>query len=234
MFFSILSSAPLLHLAESEHEQDMIIKPTGNSPVKHLQNLNILDSNCICIHSVWLDDGDLDILAASKAPVILCAQSNYKLASGYSRAAEMVKRGIPIGLGTDGCASNNSLDMFREMGIFSKSHKLRNLDPTLFPSNEVFQIATSGTSQILYPNTSASITQGNRADLALIKIRTPHLTPAYSQDMLIHDTRGNDVDCVIVNGRIVVQDKKIVTFDLEETKERVRELAGQMEKQLIT
>lgn len=219
-----------IHLAESRHEQNMIIDPAGSSPVKHLHNLNILDSNCVCVHTIWLDDEDLDILAASGAHVIICSQSNYKLASGYSRAADMVKRGIKIGLGTDGCASNNSLDMFREMDIFAKSQKAHNLDPTLFPAKQVFQAATSDTSKILGLESSAAISCGHRADLVLLDLESPHLTPFYNQDLLVYGARGSDVDCVIINGRIVVKDKRLLTIELDITQRKVIEFARVLQR----
>lgn len=219
-----------IHLAESKNEQDMIIDPAGSSPVKHLHNLNILDSNCVCVHSIWLDDEDIDILAASGAHVIICSQSNYKLASGYSRAADMAKRGIQIGLGTDGCASNNSLDMFREMDIFAKSQKVHNLDPTLFPANKVLQAATSNTSRIIGLESSSTISCGNRADLVLIDLEAPHLTPFYNQDLLVYGARGSDVDCVIIDGRIVVKDKHLLTIDLDITLKKVIEFAKALQR----
>jgi len=219
-----------IHLAESRHEQGIIIDPAGSSPVKHLHNLNILDSNCVCVHAIWLDDEDLDILAASGAHVIICSQSNFKLASGYSRAADMVKRGIQIGLGTDGCASNNSLDMFREMDMFAKSQKVHNMDPTIFPASQVFQAATSNTNRILGLHSSATVSCGDRADLVLLDLKAPHLSPFYNQDLLVYGARGSDVDCVIVDGRIIVKDKNLLTIDLDITQRKVIEFAKALQR----
>lgn len=222
-----------IHLAESRYEQDMIIDAAGSSPVKHLNNLNILDPNCICVHSVWLDDEDLDILASSNAQVIVCPQSNYKLASGYARVNDMVRRKIPVGLGTDGCASNNSLDMFREMDLFAKSQKAHNQDPTTFPASKVLHMATSGNNGILGFTSPITISPGNRADLILIDLNAPHLTPFYNQDLLVYGARGSDVDCVIVDGKIVVKNKKLLTIDLHETQEKVNELAAAIKGEKI-
>ena len=214
-----------IHLSETQNEQKMVIKPQGRTPVEHLDNLGILDGNCIIIHAVWLDDSDIELIRQSKAKVILCPQSNYKLASGKSPVEKMMNHGIAPGLGTDGAASNNSLDMFREMDLFSKSQKGFYSDPTIFPAKEVFQMATVNTGNILGLEGTGEIKEGNIADLVLLNLNQPHLTPFYNQDLLVYAVKGSDVDTVIINGQIVVKEKHITSFDLEETKEKVRNLA---------
>ena len=105
-----------IHVAESSQEQGMIQTPLGTSPIRHLAALGLLDPQTICIHGVWLDEEDLTLLARHQAGMVVCPQSHLKLASGTAPVTAMLARGIRVGLGTDGCASNNSLDMFREMG----------------------------------------------------------------------------------------------------------------------
>ncbi len=214
-----------IHLAESKAEKEMLIEPAGESPVKHLENLGLLDENCVCVHAIWLDDEDLDFLSRSGAHAVLCPQSNFKLASGISRAAAMTSKGIPIGLGTDGCASNNTLDMFREMDIFAKSQKVFMADPTVFPARQVFSAATTANSKILGLNGPSVIQKGNRADLVLIDLKAPHLTPFYAPDLLIYSCNGRDVDTVIIDGKIVVRNRKITGFDIKRCKEKVRGFA---------
>ena len=123
-----------IHVAETEQEAEMIQGKPGDSPVRHLHKLGVLDSETVCIHAVWLDEQDLDILAETGAAVVVCPQSNLKLASGTAPLQAMLARGIRVGIGTDGAASNNRLDLVREMDICAKLHKLRDLDPVAVPA----------------------------------------------------------------------------------------------------
>ena len=221
-----------IHLAETRQETGMLIDPRGASPVRHLHALGLLGANTVCVHSIWLDDEDLDILAATGASVVTCPQSNLKLASGTARVVEMLARGIGVGLGTDGCASNNSLDMFREMDMLAKVQKLRTLDATALPARQALRCATTGNAAVLALPGLGRLAVGCRADLLLLDLRAPHLTPFYNQDLLVYAARGSDVHTVIVDGKVVVTDRKIKTFDLEETLSRVEKLAGSLtEKQ---
>ena len=217
-----------IHLAETRQETGMLIDPQGTSPVRHLHALGLLDSNTICVHSVWLDDEDLDILAATGASVVTCPQSNLKLASGTAKVVEMLARGIHVGLGTDGCASNNSLDMFREMDMLAKVQKLRTLDATALPAWQALRCATSGNAAALGLSGLGRLAIGCRADLLLLDLQAPHLTPFYNQDLLVYAAQGNDVHTVIVDGRIVVKDRKLLAFDLGETLSQVEKLAGSL------
>ena len=120
--------------------------------------------------------------------------------------------------------------MFREMDIFAKSQKVHNMDPTIFPASQVFQAATSNTSRILGLQSSATVSCGNRADLVLLDLKAPHLSPFYNQDLLVYGARGSDVDCVIVDGRIVVKDKNLLTIDLDITQRKVIEFAKALQR----
>lgn len=219
-----------IHLAETSNEQERIIEPAAKTPLQHLVNLGIVDDNCILIHANWLDDADLDTLAASGAHVISCPQSNFKLASGKCPAAAMMSRGLQPGLGTDSSASNNSLDMFCEMDVFAKSQKVFHKNPTLFPAETVFSMATANNNKILGFDTKAAIEPGSRADVLLLDLHSPHLTPFYNQDLLVYGARGSDVAHVIIDGRVVVRDRVIQTFDALETMSKVRDLAQPLQQ----
>ena len=219
-----------IHLAESRQESGMLIDPRGTSPVRHLRALGLLDPNTVCAHSVWLDDEDLDILAATGAHVVTCPQSNLKLASGTARVGDMLARGIHVGLGTDGCASNNSLDMFREMAMLAKIQKLQTLDATALPARQALTCATTGNAALLGLPRLGKLAVGCRADLLLLDLQAPHLTPFYNQDLLVYAGKGSDVHTVIVDGRIVVQDRKLLAFDLEETLSEVEKIARVLQR----
>jgi 5-methylthioadenosine/S-adenosylhomocysteine deaminase len=216
-----------IHVAESRVEQGLIKNPRGSSPVKHLDALGILDEQTVCVHCVWVDEEDLAILARRQSKVVLCPQSHLKLASGMAPLADMLAAGIEVGLGTDGAASNNGLDMFREMDICAKVQKLRMLDPVGIRAGKVLHMATAGGAKVLAMEEGAGqLGPGSQADLVLVDLNRPHLQPFYGPDLLVYAAQGSDVTTVIVNGKIVVRDGRLLTFDLEETMRRVRELAA--------
>ena len=214
-----------IHLAESLNEQQHIIDPQSDSPAGHLDALGVLDSNCTCIHTVWLNDKDIATLAKNRASVITCPQSNAKLGSGIAPVAELIDKGAIVGIGTDGCASNNGLDMFREMDMLAKLQKLARQDATALSAVQVLGCATASGARAIGLDSIGSILPGRRADLILIDMHQPHLTPFYNQDILVYGASGSDVDTVIVEGKLIMHEKQLLTFDLDEVIERVRKLA---------
>ncbi len=215
-----------IHVAETEHEISMIQEPLGRTPIQHLQALGILDPKTICVHCVWTDHDDMDILAGQGSPVVLCPQSNLKLASGMADLPAMLAHGIRVGLGTDGCASNNSLDMFREMDVCAKVQKLHTLDPVAVPAKKILAMATSGGASISeFPGHTGLIEPGRRADIILLDMRQPHLTPLPSPELLVYAASGADVRTVIIDGRIVLEQGKLLTMDINEILDRVRCMA---------
>ncbi len=215
-----------IHVAETEHEISMIREPLGHTPVQHLHALDILDADTICVHCVWADGRDMEILAGQESPVVICPQSNLKLASGMANLPLMLEKGVRVGLGTDGCASNNSLDMFREMDICAKLQKLHTLDPVAVPADRILELATTQGALISgFTNHSAMLAPGNPADLIMLDLVQPHFSPFYTSDLLVYAASGADVRTVIINGQIVLQNGKLLTIDLGEVLSRVRTLA---------
>ena len=219
-----------LHLAETKHEQTMIDKPLGKTPVQHLAALDMLDNNCICVHCTWLEDKDIDIIAEKGAHVVSCPQSNLKLAAGIARVDDMIQRGIQVGLGTDGCASNNSLDLFREMSMLAKVQKTLTMKATALPAKQALQCATTHGSHLLGFSDLGKLAPGSRADCILVNLQVPHLTPFFNQDVLVYAARGADVTTSIINGQLVMHNKRILSFDLQETMDEVTHLAKRLQK----
>lgn len=214
-----------IHVAETEKEQTLIGEPLASSPVKHLHALGILDERTICVHCVWTDAEDLKILAGQGSPVVLCPQSHLKLASGIADLPQMLDTNIAVGLGTDGCASNNSLDMFREMDICAKIQKLHSLNPVAVPAREVLKMATvTGAAISGFDSRHGTLTAGAPADLIMIDLQQPHLQPFYNPDLLVYAANGADVRTVLIDGRIVLEKGKLQTIDLEETLKKIRSL----------
>jgi 5-methylthioadenosine/S-adenosylhomocysteine deaminase len=215
-----------IHVAETQAEVAQIAKEYGKSPVQHLSSLGLLDSGTVCVHCVWLNQKDLDIIATANAKIITCPESNMKLAAGVAPVPEMLARGITMGLGTDGCASNNDLDLFREMDTLAKLHKVTTLDPTAVPAAEALHMAAAGGAKALgFTNQTALLKKGSPADIIILDLDQPHFIPFYNQNLLTYTARGADVTDVIINGKLVMKERELTMIDLGETKARVTELA---------
>jgi len=215
-----------LHLAETRTEVEQLQDRYGTTPVRYLESLGVLDQDTICVHCVWLDEEEIQILARTGSQVATCPQSNMKLGSGIAPLNKMLAAWTSVGLGTDGSASNNRLDMFFEMDMCAKAHKVKDLDPTALPAKTVLKLATSGSAGILgLEKDIGSLVPGKEADIILIDIWQPHLQPFYNPDLLVYAASGADVNTVIINGKIVMQDRKILTFDVDEAMAKVQKLA---------
>ena len=171
------------------------------------------------------DDQDIELLAERQAGVIVCPHSHCKLASGMAPLTAMAARGVRLGLGTDGAASNNSLDLFREMDLAAKVQKVQTMDPVATPARRLLEMATLGGSEVLGLSTLGRLAPGCTADLILLDLRQPHLQPWYGPDTLVYSGGAADVHTVIVDGRLVVRNRQLLTLDVRETMARVRHLA---------
>jgi len=222
----------IIHLSETAREVADCLEHYGATPVGHLQRLGLLKDNTVADHAVVLTEGDMELLAASGAGTVHCPESNMKLASGMAPVTDLLGRGVPVGLGTDGCASNNNLDMLSELDTAAKLAKVRDLNPTALPAREALALATRGGAAVLgLQNEVGRLAPGLKADLVVIDLDQPHLTPIYDPySHLVYAATGADVQTVVVEGRVLVEDRQLVAFDLEETLARARELAQKVKK----
>jgi 5-methylthioadenosine/S-adenosylhomocysteine deaminase len=222
----------IIHLAETAREVADCLEHYGATPVGHLHRLGLLKENTVADHAVALTEADMDLLAASGAGVVHCPESNMKLASGMAPITDLLARGVPVGLGTDGCASNNNLDMLQELDTAAKLAKVRQLDPTALPARQALALATRGGAQVLgWDREIGSLTPGLKADLVVIDLDQPHLTPIYDPySHLVYAAIGADAHTVMVEGRLLVEDRRLLSFDLQETLARARELAGKIKQ----
>lgn len=215
-----------IHLAETRDEVLQIRERENASPVQYLAGLGVLDARSVAVHCVWLEREDLDILQRAGAAVVTCPESNMKLASGIAPVKEMLDRGMILGLGTDGCASNNDLDLFREMDMCAKLHKVHHQDPTVLPATQVLKMATLGGARALgLDHLTGSLEPGKRADLIIINLRSPRLTPFHNSSLLVYAAAAADVETVIIDGELVMEDRKLLTFGAAEAMEQVTALA---------
>jgi 5-methylthioadenosine/S-adenosylhomocysteine deaminase len=217
-----------IHLAETREEVRMVLERYGRKPAHHLQHLGLLDEHTIAAHCIWLDEDELDLLAAGGVKVAHDPESNMKLAAGVAPLPSMLRKGIEVGLGTDGSASNNDIDLFSEMGMTAKLHKAFAGDPTVLKAEQVVAMATIGGARVLgLADRIGSIVPGKEADIILLDMRQPHLTPVYNPfSHLVYAARGADVSTSIIAGRIVMRDRQLPHIDVAEAMERVRAIAS--------
>jgi len=222
-----LDTRLIIHLSETHQEVADCQAKYGATPVGHLHRLGLLGPRLLADHGVVLTDADMELLAASGAGVAHCPESNMKLASGIAPVTDLLARRVPVGLGTDGCASNNNLDLLQEMDTAAKLQKVQRLDPTALPASAALDLATLGSARVLgLEKEVGALIPGLKGDLVVIDLDRPHLTPIYDPySHLVYAATGADVQTVVVHGQIVVQDRRVLTLDLEETLARARELA---------
>jgi 5-methylthioadenosine/S-adenosylhomocysteine deaminase len=185
--------------------------------------LGVLDKYVIAAHCVALTDRDMVIMKhrgvkASHNPI-----SNLKLASGISPITKMLRKGVTVSLGTDSPCSNNNADMFEIMKITALLHKGITGNPTLLPAEQVLEMATiEGARALSWENEIGSIKIGKKADLAIINLKKPHLCPLYNETShLVYAAKASDVETVIINGKIVMENRKLTTLNIEKVMENV-------------
>lgn len=219
-------STPLIiHLSETEAEVKEIEKRYQCTPVKHLHNLGMLGPRLIAAHCVVLTEEDISLLAKHWVKVVHNPESNLKLASGIAPIPKLLSSGITVALGTDGPSSNNDLDMFLEMGTAAKLHKLTNLDPTIMPAETVLKMATTHGANALGLKDLGTLEVGKKADIIVIDLNRPHLTPIYNPySHVVYAASGEDVITTIVNGEVLMEDRGLCTLDLDEIMENIKEI----------
>lgn len=217
----------IMHLAETLDEVHQIKKQYGKGPVEHLLSLGLLSPRLIADHCVHLNQKDLQTLAAHGVKVVHNPESNMKLASGIAPVPEMLRCGITVGLGTDGCASNNNLDLLSEMDAAAKLHKLAAMDATAMDALTVLRMATAeGARALGIDRLTGSIEAGKRADIIVVDTDKPHLTPLYDPySQLAYAAGGGDVSHSVIDGRVVMEERKLLTVDLDEVMARAKEKA---------
>jgi len=215
----------IIHLAETLQELAEIKEKYDKSPIEQLRSLGVLGPRLIADHCVHLEKTDIQIMREHNVKIVHNPGSNMKLASGIAPVPDFLSQEITVGLGTDGCASNNNLDLFTEMDIAAKLHKVQTMDPTVLDAVTVLRMATIEGARVLgLEHITGSLETGKKADIIIIGTNKPHLTPMYNPfSHLVYAARGSDVDHVIINGQIVMEGRKLLTMDLKKTMARARE-----------
>lgn len=226
-----------MHVAEMDYEFKEYMEKYNMSPVQYLNSLGILDSNFISAHTVLVNDEDIQILKEKGVGVSHNIGANAKGAKGVSPIIKMKKMGINIGLGTDGPMSGNTLDIIGQMHQVGKIHKLFNNDRTVLPSIELVEMGTIYGAKVLgLDKEVGSIEVGKKADLVLIETKSVNMQPIYDYyAAIVYSANASNVDTVIVDGKIVVKNKKLLSGDFVEIrnsllslKEKINKIASEL------
>jgi len=225
----------LIHLSESSDEQSQVRERYGRTPTEHLRQLGILRRGVLGAHGIWLTPSDRAILKEAGAGVAHCPQSNMKLASGTASVRDMLAEGLRLGLGTDGAASNNDLDMFEEMLTAALLAKHASGDPTVAPAPAVLEMATLGGARALgMEDRIGSLEPGKRADLVVVGLDEPRLHPLYDPvSHLVYVAKGADVRHVVVEGRVIMRDRRVLTLDEKAVVAEADRLRDQVRRSLV-
>ena len=220
-----------LHLSETEKEHQECIQRYGMTPSQWFDKLGTFDSPCAAAHCVWVTEEDMDIMKARNVAVIHNPTSNMKLASGFAPIPRMLEKGLLVTLGTDGCASNNNLNMLEELHLLSVIHKGYARDPRLIPATQALNIATRNGAALQGRDDTGSLSVGKKADLIAVDLNRPHLIPNLDAVALMcYSAQGSDVAMTMVNGKILYENGEFLTLDAEkichDAAEVVKKLVG--------
>ena len=227
-----------IHVAETSDEADKIRKAFNvdvkDGVMEYLDSLSVLDKRVVAAHCVALTDKDVAVMKARDVKVSHNPISNLKLASGVSPVPKMLENGVTVSLGTDSPCSNNAADMFEVIKVAALLHKGVNKNPTLMSARQILKMATlDGARALCWENEIGSIEVGKRADLAIINFEKPHLCPLYNEvSHLVYAAKSADVETVLVNGKIVMENRRLTTLNVEHVMEMVKKAKNRLFERL--
>ncbi len=226
-----------LHVSESPEQVDNSFKQYGQSPVAHLAALGAFDVPAIAAHCLYVSDDDIAMLADKRVTVPQCPKTYLKLAMGIAPVAAMLARGVNVAIGTDGAASNNTLDALENARLTALLQKNARRDPEMLPTMQTLKLATQNGARAMGFAESGVLRVGARADLVLFDCAKPHLVPRHDLAAnLLYSARASDVDYVIVDGRVLLRKGELTTLDEErivrEAERRAFRLVGQEMRQV--
>ncbi len=229
------NSPLLIHLAEAQTETDFIMQNKGMRPIEYVEKIGFFTNKTIAAHVIQANEKELDILKKYNIGIAHNPQSNMKLASGVAPVPLMLAKNMRLGLGTDGAASNNDLNLWEEMDTAAKLHKVFSGDPKVVSAEEAFTMATLGGARALHlEDKIGSIETGKLADIAIVDFDGLHQTPFYNiYSHLVYATKSSDVSSVIINGQIVMLNKNLITLNEKSIKKDATTFRDKVIKSLI-
>lgn len=225
-----------IHLSESQAEMDGIAKDHGTTPIQYVDGLGVFDVPVIAAHCVYATDADIDIMARKGVSVAINPRSNMKLGNGFAPVDKFLEAGINVCLGTDGCGSNNGLNMFAEMAAASLVYKGANRKAQCVDAAQVLRMATvNGAKAIGRGGELGVIREGAIADLILVNLNEPQFIPMNNLITgLVYSSNGSEVDTVIVDGRVLMEHRKLTTIDEAKVYQACRGIASRLHMEEIT
>ncbi len=213
-----------IHVAETREEVEMNLKSRGNRHIEWLADLGILGPDVQLVHSLWLDNHELELVQKHGAVIVHCPVSNMYLASGAARIPEMIKMGIPVALATDGPGSNNNQDMMEVLKTTALLAKLSSLNAMAVLPEQVLQMACRGGSKAFgQPDKIGSLEAGKKADVVMVDLDTPFAMPVHNAvSALVYNLSYGSVDTVLVDGKILMKGKEILVVDEKEVLKEAR------------
>jgi len=229
-----LGAAVLIHVSETRKEVEDISKQKGARPVEYLARIGFFGPRTVAAHTVHVDEGEIALLKRHGVGSVHNPESNMKLASGVAPVPQMLRAGVLVGLGTDGAASNNDLSMWEAMDAAAKLHKLSSNDPRVVPAEEALAMATVGGARALHmADRIGSLEEGKRADLVVVDLDELHQTPRYNiYSHLVYATKASDVRTVVIEGRVVMRDRRLLTLNEPLIKQKARALRERVTRSL--
>ncbi len=220
-----------VHLSESESEIQQIKEKYGCSPIEMADKNGLFDVPAIAAHCVQITESDMDILKEKNVSVVTNPASNMKLGNGFAPVPRMMEKGINVCLGTDGAASNNSLNLFHELSLLTLIHKGVNRTPQCVSAREGLRIATiNGAKALGLEKETGSLEVGKKADIAILDLNTPSLTPRNNLIAgLSYSANGSEVETVIIDGKVTMENRKVLTLDEELVYQKINEIIVRME-----
>ena len=225
----------LMHVAEAHFETSQSRERRGFSPVAYLENIGMLGSDLTGAHCIGEDAADIERLAQYGVGCVHNPSSNMKLASGVMPVVDLLAAGVPVGLATDGAASNNRQDLFMEMDLAAKLQKISRMDPRALPAREVVEMATIGGARALHMEKKiGSIEEGKQADMIVVELTAPHATPMYNvYSHIVYALKACDVRTVMIAGKLVMEDREMLTLHEREILAKAREYQRKIADSLI-
>jgi 5-methylthioadenosine/S-adenosylhomocysteine deaminase len=219
-----------IHLAETRTEIETIAERYGMTPVQHLHATGGLTNRTVAHHMVHLTESDMELIAAAGTSVVTLPNSNMKLGSGACSVSRMKVKGINVALGTDGPASNNNQSMVKEMQQLARLERIANLDPTCISAPELIRTATINGARAYHLDSElGSLEVGKRADMQIINTCHPHWHPHYDPySSLAYAMQSGDVETVIVEGKPIMKNRRMVTIDEQRIYRQIKKMAGRI------
>ena len=221
-----------MHVAETQKEFDKFKTKYNMTPVEYLDSIGLLNERFIAAHSIFVTDSDIELMKKRDVGIAHNMVANIKSAKGISPALKMYDEGLRIGLGTDGPMSGNTLDIIGQMGYVAKLHKLENKDRSAMPPYKVVDMATMGGARAIHMEDKlGSLEKGKLADIVILETKSANMQPIFDPySVLVYSANASNVETVIVNGKMIVEDKKLLTYDEAKDRKDIQEFSKKVKK----